>query len=323
LRLSIRVQPYREGEKAKVLCDHAASLYPFTKEAWSTRHAPVERRAAAQKKWVFKERVRHKGLGVSACLPYPRLAIFILLQTALTAMASAAVAAPLYSESEASYWPHDLRESLGLQNVNKPLFSPPQPPAHIKFHPDLSVYEARRTARVREGGLEKAVPSRWPATLNGPLAWKGSDFRDEAEFVYHLSEADKAEIKSALKQVKGEPVSWFWRLLQTIKVQGLAFDDIKEDTFALPGLRSRLKEAQDKIYNGIGFAVLRGLDVDEYSSEECLRILLGVSSYLAARRGAQDQDGNLLRKSVSYQTPKNVLFAELQICRSSGRLRSC
>ena len=81
--------------------------------------------------------------------------------------------------------------------------------------------------------------------------------------------------------------------------ENLAFDQIKDDTFVLPGLRSRLKEVQDKIYNGIGFFVLRGLDVDSYSRRECLRIFLGVSSYIAAHRGAQDQNGNLLREFIA------------------------
>ncbi|KAH8698550.1 hypothetical protein BGW36DRAFT_460448 [Talaromyces proteolyticus] len=203
-------------------------------------------------------------------------------------MASAAITTSS-SEPRTLYWPLGLRETLGLGDINKTLSNFPQTATHIKFHPDSADYETRRTTRICQGGLKQDVPAGWPTTVSGPLVWEGSNFHSDAEFVYHLSKSDKNEIRCALKQVKEHDLS---------------FDNIKEDTFPLPGLRCRLEEAREKIYNGLGFIVLRGLDVDEYSSRESLIIFLGVSSYLAAHKGAQDQAGNLLRQFITFQTLK-------------------
>lgn len=73
-------------------------------------------------------------------------------------------------------------------------------------------------------------------------------------------------------------------------------DEINADTFPLPELHARVQRIQDQLYNGIGFAVLRGVNVDKYSRRESLQIFLGITSHIAAARGAQDQDGNLLSK---------------------------
>lgn len=72
------------------------------------------------------------------------------------------------------------------------------------------------------------------------------------------------------------------------------FDDINPSTFQLPTLGPRLIEVKEKVYEGPGFAVLRGLNPDEFSKEDNLKIFLGVSSYVAGQRGPQDIAGNLI-----------------------------
>lgn len=42
----------------------------------------------------------------------------------------------------------------------------------------------------------------WPAHLASALAWSGSDFASEDQFVYELSNQDKAEIEDALAHFK-------------------------------------------------------------------------------------------------------------------------
>lgn len=48
------------------------------------------------------------------------------------------------------------------------------------------------------------------------------------------------------------------------------------------------------MHRGRGFAVVRGLDPADYSPEDNVVIFLGVSSYIAPKRGRQDEDGNML-----------------------------
>lgn len=42
----------------------------------------------------------------------------------------------------------------------------------------------------------------WPSRLKCALSWAGSDFVNEAQFVYELSAQDKDEIESALSHFK-------------------------------------------------------------------------------------------------------------------------
>ncbi len=65
-------------------------------------------------------------------------------------------------------------------------------------------------------------------------------------------------------------------------------------TFPLPALGPRLTRAALDIHQGRGFAVIRGLDPGHFSQEENVLVFLGLSSYVGALRGRQDEDGNML-----------------------------
>lgn len=75
---------------------------------------------------------------------------------------------------------------------------------------------------------------------------------------------------------------------------GLERDQVNRENFPLPNLGEALRKGRDDIYNGKGFFILRGLKPDDYSIEELTTIYLGVSSYIAERRGKQDQRGSML-----------------------------
>ena len=45
--------------------------------------------------------------------------------------------------------------------------------------------------------------------------------------------------------------------------------------------------------------VLRGLNPDKYSNFDNILLYLGVTSYIAERRGMQDFDGRMIRESSS------------------------
>ena len=64
--------------------------------------------------------------------------------------------------------------------------------------------------------------------------------------------------------------------------------------FPLPTLGKTLERAAEDIYNGRGLIIVRGLDPDTLSVEDSTLIYLGLSSYIAERRGKQDQRGSML-----------------------------
>ena len=48
------------------------------------------------------------------------------------------------------------------------------------------------------------------------------------------------------------------------------------------------------IHSGRGFVVLRGLQPDRYSAVDNMLLYLGVTSYIAEKRGMQDYDGRMM-----------------------------
>jgi len=65
-------------------------------------------------------------------------------------------------------------------------------------------------------------------------------------------------------------------------------------SFPLPTLQHQLRELRLEVHHGRGFCVIRGLRPKDYSPEENTILFLGLSSYIAERRGRQDQNGNML-----------------------------
>lgn len=151
--------------------------------------------------------------------------------------------------------------------------------ANLAYEIDEAAFRRRSEARLAAGGLPTSVPPGWPTKLTGPLVWGKEDFNDESGFVYLLEDGDKAEILDAL--------AFFCQ-------QGLDGHQVSPETFPLPSLGSRLQSLASEVYQGRGFAVLRGLNPDDYSVEDMTVIYLGLSSYVGERRGKQDQRGSML-----------------------------
>lgn len=71
-------------------------------------------------------------------------------------------------------------------------------------------------------------------------------------------------------------------------------NEVNEETFPLPGLGQKLQDIAEQVHNGIGFAILRGLEPKKYSAFENLILLLGITGYIAEKRGVQDASGNMI-----------------------------
>jgi len=74
---------------------------------------------------------------------------------------------------------------------------------NIGYMVDEAAFHRRSAARRAAGGLPTELPAGWPKELTGPLVWTTADYKDEASYVYFLTDADKIEIDQALKSFKG------------------------------------------------------------------------------------------------------------------------
>ena len=70
------------------------------------------------------------------------------------------------------------------------------------------------------------------------------------------------------------------------------------ETFPLPiELSTRLRQISSQLHNGIGFAVLRGLDPERYEVEENVIAYCGLASYVGDERVT-----NAFGMSLSWST---------------------
>lgn len=123
-----------------------------------------------------------------------------------------------------------------------------------------------------------AIPVGFPANKDGKSAWVGSRISDR-DFVCHLTERERVEI---------------YRAVVAFKELGLDGSHISVDTFKLPTLGPRLVELSLDVHDGLGFAVLRGINPRDYSVEDLTLAYMGIASYVADKRGCQDKLGNML-----------------------------
>lgn len=57
---------------------------------------------------------------------------------------------------------------------------------------------------IQHAGTERVqLPAGFPPKLSGSMAWRGADFK-KSDFIFHLSDADIAELESALVSFKCE-----------------------------------------------------------------------------------------------------------------------
>ncbi|KAK4152149.1 hypothetical protein C8A00DRAFT_35173 [Chaetomidium leptoderma] len=156
------------------------------------------------------------------------------------------------------------------------------------IRPDISWIPSFKVFKDRVERLQTLYPDRrttlppgWPAQVDADRAWAGSDFKSENDYVLHLSADDIVEIEAGLAHFKALP-------------GGLSPDHVGPATFPLPNLNSRLVQASDIIHDGRGFVVLRGLQPAKYSNFDNILLYLGVTSYIAEKRGMQDFDGRMI-----------------------------
>ncbi|RDB25525.1 hypothetical protein Hypma_006210 [Hypsizygus marmoreus] len=172
---------------------------------------------------------------------------------------------------------------------------PKQP--DIEYHPHEDQWKARTAKRLAEDPSlpNTPLPEGFPKSLDSPLVWQGSDWKEEKEWVYELNADQLKEIDDALKHFRGldKPLGY-----------------ISTETFPLPTVGPILADLSREIHTGRGFFVLRTIPVDSYTREENAIIYAGVSSYVGALRAVQDGKSVIAHiKDLSQTHPANIIGA--------------
>lgn len=133
----------------------------------------------------------------------------------------------------------------------------------------------------------------WPAEMKGDLCWGPQSFRSGEDLALVLTEDEVSEVRAGLRH------------FNSLELYG---SEVSPNTFPLPTLGQKLLRLAADIHSGKGFAAIRGLQPDEFSPEDNVLIFLGISSYIGAKRGRQDEDGNMLmhiRDAKLSKTPQH------------------
>lgn len=101
------------------------------------------------------------------------------------------------SNPPAQYYSPGLRGRFHL-DAHRPAPPPPQTCEPIDYEFDDTKYATRTEAVLRAGKLERTLPPNFPPSVSGPLVWSGGDFSED-DYVVHLSERCRAEVKRALR----------------------------------------------------------------------------------------------------------------------------
>ena len=123
------------------------------------------------------------------------------------------------------------------------------------------------------------MPMQIPAHQDSKLAWYGPDLlSDTNQWVIQLNNAEIAEIEAAARQVTD---------------QDLAIVEIDKNNFPLPVLGQKLQELAEQLVGGIGFALVKRIPVEQYSTQLAATIFYGVGAHLGSAR-MQNARGHVL-----------------------------
>lgn len=118
-----------------------------------------------------------------------------------------------------------------------------------------------------------------PEFIDIPSAWRGADMAARTDqWIVHLSQADIADLEQAATSF----------LAATREI-----GEISKDKFPLPRFGAHLAAMKQRLINGIGFEVLRGLPVASYSQQMAAAIFCGIGAHLGSAR-SQNAMGHIL-----------------------------
>lgn len=126
--------------------------------------------------------------------------------------------------------------------------------------------------------------------LNTPAAWLGKDLRAAGDWHYRLSEAEVAELKSAVTHAEKS---------------GKSMRQLTRADFPLPTLAHRIDAWRHEIRHGRGFILIRGLPVQEWSEAQSAIAYWCIGHHFGIP-GAQNPEGDLLGHVRDQRTGQDV-----------------
>jgi Taurine catabolism dioxygenase TauD, TfdA family len=144
--------------------------------------------------------------------------------------------------------------------------------------------------------------------LSNSRTWRGPDIQDDTSWIMPLTDDDIAEVDAALRNV-----------------QSLGLDiPFTAAQFPLQKLAAKLDEIPDRLENGLGVVLIRGLPRQRYTTEECELIYWGFGVHFGTPV-SQNTRGHLLghvrdegrtmkdRTARGYQTREKMDFHSDQL----------
>ena len=126
--------------------------------------------------------------------------------------------------------------------------------------------------------LKPGLPSMPSGPITGPSAWYGPELAKRDDWIWHLTQADIAEIDTAIRHFKST---------------GVAMQDISPETFPLTALKPALGAILRELQEGRGFVMVRGFPVERYRLDEAAIAYLGLGRHFGALRSSNGK-GHLL-----------------------------
>ena len=114
-------------------------------------------------------------------------------------------------------------------------------------------------------------------TITTPDAWVGPEIQGDGRWLHELTDGEVDEIDAALAAVKASG----------------ADIPFSADAFPLPTFRARLNELMDRVSNGLGVILIRGVPRERYTDEECGLVYWGISAQIGVPV-SQNGRGHLL-----------------------------
>ncbi len=140
--------------------------------------------------------------------------------------------------------------------------------------------------------------------VTGKAAWTAEDVREDSQWQYSLNAEQISELQTALETAKGK-----FKFTQALT----------KNDFPLPGLQPLITAWRSNIESGLGFQLIRGIPVEQWSPQDaeiffwCFGLHLGIP-------GAQNPEGDLLGHVIDtsdgqpdtskryYQTSNNIAY---------------
>ena len=123
--------------------------------------------------------------------------------------------------------------------------------------------------------------------ITGPAAWSGPDIEKDPSWIRVLTDEEIAGLDAALA---------------TLKAKGKTFPDFTRDDFPIGPLGACLPALADKLENGCGFMVLRGLPVQRYDDNALKSVYYGIGLHLGTPV-RQNPRGDLLGEVQAVGDP--------------------